>query len=66
MVRVADVNELHMDVLGDGVPALFVHGSFGWGLETFPEQCALDDQYQCLVSHEAAAHILTLGPLRAA
>ena len=30
MVRVAAVNELHMDVFGDGVPALFVHGSFGW------------------------------------
>ena len=46
--------------------SLNAHRDFGWGLETFPEQCALDDQYQCLVSHEAAAHILTLGPLRAA
>jgi hypothetical protein len=44
MVRVAVVNELHMDVFGDGVPALFFHGSFGWGLETFPEQRALADQ----------------------
>jgi pimeloyl-ACP methyl ester carboxylesterase len=35
-----------MDVFGGGVPALFVHGSFGWGLETFPEQRALADQYQ--------------------
>ncbi len=49
MIRVADVNELHMDVLGDGVPALFVHGSFGWGLETFPEQRALADQYQVVI-----------------
>jgi pimeloyl-ACP methyl ester carboxylesterase len=38
-----------MDVFGDGVPALFVHGSFGWGLETFPEQCALADQYQVVI-----------------
>ena len=49
MVRVAVVNELHMDVFGDGVPALFVHGSFGWGLETFPEQRALADQYQVVI-----------------
>jgi pimeloyl-ACP methyl ester carboxylesterase len=49
MVRVAVVNELHMDVFGDGVPALFVHGSFGWGLETFPEQRALADQYQVVL-----------------
>jgi len=46
MVRVAVLNELHMDVFGDGVPALFVHGSFGWGLETFPDQRAMADQYQ--------------------
>src|SRR6266487_131088 len=49
MVRVAVVNELHMDVWGDGVPALFVHGSFGWGLETFPEQLALADQCQVVL-----------------
>jgi pimeloyl-ACP methyl ester carboxylesterase len=49
MVRVAVVNELHMDVLGDGVPAFFVHGSFGWGLETFPDQRALADQYQVVL-----------------
>ena len=49
MIRVADVNELHMDVLGEDVPALFVHGSFGWGLETFPEQRALADQYQVVI-----------------
>ncbi len=49
MVRVAVVNELHMDVWGDGVPALFVHGSFGWGLETFPDQRALADQYEVVL-----------------
>jgi hypothetical protein len=49
MVRVEVVNELHMDVWGDGVPALFVHGSFGWGLETFPDQRALADQYQVVL-----------------
>jgi pimeloyl-ACP methyl ester carboxylesterase len=49
MVSVAVVNKLHMDVLGDGVPALFVHGSFGRGLETFPEQRALSDEYQVVI-----------------
>jgi hypothetical protein len=49
MARVAVVNEFHMEVWGDGVPALFVQGSFGWGLETFPEQRALADQYQVVL-----------------
>jgi pimeloyl-ACP methyl ester carboxylesterase len=49
MVRVAAVNELHTDVFGDGVPALFVLGSFGWGLETFPEQRVLANQYQVIL-----------------
>ncbi len=37
------MDELHVDVFGAGDPAIFVHGSFGWGLDTFPEQRALSD-----------------------
>ena len=29
-----------MDVFGDGEPAVFVHGSFGWGIDSFSEQVA--------------------------
>jgi pimeloyl-ACP methyl ester carboxylesterase len=36
-------------VLGTGVPAILVHGSFGWGLETFPEQRSLADEYQVVL-----------------
>ena len=39
------MDELHLDVFGAGDPAIFVHGSFGWGLDTFPEQRALSDEY---------------------
>jgi len=35
-----------MDVLGAGVPAIFVHVSFSWGSDTFPEQRALADEYR--------------------
>lgn len=37
------------DVFGDGPRAVFVHGSFGWGLDTFPEQVALADEYQVVL-----------------
>src|SRR5881392_3809104 len=34
---------------GDGEPAVFVHGSFGWGEETWREQRALADHYKLLL-----------------
>jgi pimeloyl-ACP methyl ester carboxylesterase len=43
------VTDLHLDSFGDGPPALFVHGSFGWGLETFPEQVALASEYRIML-----------------
>jgi pimeloyl-ACP methyl ester carboxylesterase len=38
-----------METFGVGVPAVLVHGSFGWGAETFPEQQALADEYQIIL-----------------
>jgi Alpha/beta hydrolase family len=43
------VDKLHVDVFGAGDPAIFVHGSFGWGLDTFPEQRALSDEYRIIL-----------------
>jgi pimeloyl-ACP methyl ester carboxylesterase len=43
------VTELHLDSFGGGVPAVFVHGSFGWGLDTFPEQRALADSHRIVL-----------------
>ena len=34
---------IHYGVYGRGRPAIFVHGSFGWGVDTFPEQRTLAD-----------------------
>jgi pimeloyl-ACP methyl ester carboxylesterase len=38
-----------METFGAGVPAVLVHGSFGWGAETFPAQRALADDYQIIL-----------------
>lgn len=43
------MTELHTETLGVGSRAVFVHGSFGWGTETFPEQRALADDYQIVL-----------------
>lgn len=43
------VSALYTTVFGTGVPAVFVHGSFGWGLDTFPEQRLLADEYQVVL-----------------
>jgi pimeloyl-ACP methyl ester carboxylesterase len=43
------VSELHCDVSGVGVPAIFVHGSFGWGAETFAEQRPLADGHRVIL-----------------
>jgi len=40
---------VHVTVWGDGEPVVFVHGSFGWGEETWREQRALADHYRLLL-----------------
>lgn len=37
------MSDLHLEIAGDGHTALFVHGSYGWGADTFPHQRALAD-----------------------
>jgi pimeloyl-ACP methyl ester carboxylesterase len=37
---------VHVTVWGDGEPAVFVHGSFGWGEETWREQRPLAEHYR--------------------
>src|SRR5919201_1167913 len=41
--------ELHGTVWGDGEPAVLVHGSFGWGEETWREQRPLAQHYRLLL-----------------
>jgi pimeloyl-ACP methyl ester carboxylesterase len=43
------VGDLHVTAWGEGEPAVFVHGSFGWGEETFGEQRSLADGYRLLL-----------------
>lgn len=40
---------VHVTVWGDGEPAVFVHGSFGWGQETWQEQRPLAEHYRLLL-----------------
>jgi pimeloyl-ACP methyl ester carboxylesterase len=40
---------VHVTVWGDGDPAVFVHGSFGWGEETWRDQRPLADHYRLLL-----------------
>jgi pimeloyl-ACP methyl ester carboxylesterase len=40
---------LAFDEFGAGVPAVFVHGSFSWGLETWAEQRSLADAARILI-----------------
>ncbi|HEY3018229.1 MAG TPA: alpha/beta fold hydrolase [Gaiellaceae bacterium] len=42
-------NGLNVTVWGEGEPAVFVHGSFGWGEATWPEQRPLSDAYRLLL-----------------
>lgn len=42
-------NGVNVTVWGDGEPAVFVHGSFGWGDETFSEQRPLAESYRLLL-----------------
>jgi pimeloyl-ACP methyl ester carboxylesterase len=43
------VGDLHVTRWGDGEPAVLVHGSFGWGEETWREQRPLADTYELLL-----------------
>jgi pimeloyl-ACP methyl ester carboxylesterase len=40
---------LHVTVWGEGDPAVFVHGSFGWGEETWQAQRPLAEDYKLLL-----------------
>jgi len=40
---------VNVTVWGDGEPAVFVHGSFGWGEETWREQRPLAERYRLLL-----------------
>jgi pimeloyl-ACP methyl ester carboxylesterase len=40
---------VHVTVWGEGEPAVFVHGSFGWGEETWREQRPLSERYRLLL-----------------
>ncbi len=40
---------LNVTVWGEGEPAVFVHGSFGWGEATWQEQRPLSDTYRLLL-----------------
>jgi pimeloyl-ACP methyl ester carboxylesterase len=46
---VLKAGSVHVTVWGDGEPAVFVHGSFGWGVETWREQRPLADHYKLLL-----------------
>lgn len=40
---------MHVEVHGEGIPAVFVHGSFGWGSDTFPGQREVADGYRSIL-----------------
>jgi pimeloyl-ACP methyl ester carboxylesterase len=42
------MTDLHFDAFGQGIPALFVHGSFSWGLDSFARQQALADGHRVI------------------
>jgi pimeloyl-ACP methyl ester carboxylesterase len=46
---VVTASGVHVTVWGDGEPAVFVHGSFGWSDETWREQRPLADHYKLLL-----------------
>jgi pimeloyl-ACP methyl ester carboxylesterase len=49
LLFVGAATNVHVTVWGDGEPAVLVHGSFGWGEETWREQRPLADDYKLLV-----------------
>ena len=57
------MTDLGMDVFGDGEPAVFVHGSFGWGIDTFSEQVALQENVEILrPPHDSGVVVQGIGP----
>jgi pimeloyl-ACP methyl ester carboxylesterase len=42
-------NDVHVTVWGNGEPAVLVHGSFGWGEETWREQRPLADRHRLVL-----------------
>ena len=44
---------IHREEFGAGDAAVFVHGSFGWGLDNFPEQKALADRFHVVLLDRA-------------
>jgi pimeloyl-ACP methyl ester carboxylesterase len=46
---VSTAAQVHVTVWGDGQPSVFVHGSFGWGEETWRGQRPLGDDYRLLL-----------------
>jgi pimeloyl-ACP methyl ester carboxylesterase len=46
---VVTTSGVHVTVWGDGEPVVLVHGSFGWGTETWREQRPLGDHYKLLL-----------------
>ena len=45
----SDAASLNVTVWGEGDAAVFVHGSFGWGEETWREQRPLAEHYRLLL-----------------
>ncbi len=43
------MTDLHLDTFGHGTPALFVHGMFSWGLDSFAQQRALADGHRVIL-----------------
>src|SRR5574341_998071 len=43
------MTHLNTVVWGEGAPVILVHGSMGWGTDTFPEQRPLSDQYKLIL-----------------
>jgi pimeloyl-ACP methyl ester carboxylesterase len=43
------MTDLHVDAFGRGTPALFVHGSFSWGLDSFAQQQALANGHRVVL-----------------
>jgi pimeloyl-ACP methyl ester carboxylesterase len=43
------MTDLHITQWGEGEPVVMVHGSFGWGEDTFGKQRPLSDHYKLLL-----------------
>ena len=43
------MTDLHIEQYGAGEPAVLIHGSGSWGVDTFPAQRELGDEFQVLL-----------------